>query len=70
MAIEEMKKAFWKKKPTLMDRYNVESIGTFGSYVWGAQNEKSTLKPRSRTEYLRRLFTCEKGSQALYWKYP
>ncbi len=43
MAIEEMKKAFWKQKPTLMDRYNVESIGISGSYVRGAQKKKSDL---------------------------
>ena len=41
MTIEEIKEAFWKKKPTLRDRYNVESMGIFGSYVRGAQKKKS-----------------------------
>ncbi|MEA1893903.1 MAG: hypothetical protein U9N36_01625 [Euryarchaeota archaeon] len=66
MAIEEMKGEFWKQKHTLRDVYNVESIGIFGSYVGGAQNKKSTPKHSPRTEYLRRLFTCEKGLRALY----
>jgi len=41
MAIEEIKKALRKQKPTLRDKYNVESIGIFGSYVRGAQKKKS-----------------------------
>jgi len=43
MAIEEMKEAFWKQKPTLRDRCNVESIGIFGSYVRGEQKKKNDL---------------------------
>jgi len=43
MAIEEIKKALRGQKPTLRDRYNVESIGIFGSYVRGAQKKKSDL---------------------------
>jgi len=43
MTIEEIKEALRKQKPTLRDRYNVESIGIFGSYVRGAQKKKSDL---------------------------
>ena len=43
MAIEEIKEALRKQKPTLRDRYNVESIGIFGSYVRGEQKKKSDL---------------------------
>ena len=41
MAIRKIKEAFWRKKPTLNYRYDVESMGIFGSYVWGAQKKKS-----------------------------
>jgi predicted nucleotidyltransferase len=43
MAIEEIKEAFGKQKSTLRARYNVESIGIFGSYMRGEQKKKSDL---------------------------
>ena len=43
MTIGEIKEAFWEQKSTLRDRYNVESIGIFGSYVRGEQKKKSDL---------------------------
>ncbi len=41
MVIEAMNEALSGQKPTLGDRYNVESIGIFGSYMQGAQKKKS-----------------------------
>ncbi|PXF56622.1 MAG: DNA polymerase beta [Candidatus Methanogaster sp.] len=41
MTIEEIREALGRQKPTLRDRYNVGSIGIFGSCVWGAQKKKS-----------------------------
>ncbi len=43
MAIGEIKEELRKQKSTLRDRYNVESIGIFGSYVRGEQKKKSDL---------------------------
>ena len=43
MAIGEIKEELRKQKSTLRDRYNVESIGIFGSYVRGAQKKKSDM---------------------------
>ena len=43
MTVEEMKEALRTQKSTLRDKYNVESIGIFGSHVRSAQKKKNDL---------------------------
>ena len=43
MKLEEFKKKLEALKPTLSERFNVEALGVFGSYVRGEQKKKSDL---------------------------
>jgi len=41
--LEEIKRKLREHKPELKERYNVEEIGIFGSYVHGDQAESSDI---------------------------
>ena len=43
MRIDELKKQIEALKPVLRERFKVETIGSFGSYVRGPQKKKSDL---------------------------
>jgi len=43
MKIEELKNQIEALKPTLKERFKVQTIGIFGSYVRGEQKRKSDL---------------------------
>jgi predicted nucleotidyltransferase len=44
MRIEELKNQIEVLKPVLSERFKVETIGIFGSYVRGEQKRKSDLE--------------------------
>ncbi len=42
-AVKEIKKKISQHKPILRERFKVKSIGIFGSYLRGEQNERSDI---------------------------
>jgi uncharacterized protein len=42
-SLEELKSCLEQLKPTLKEKFHVETIGVFGSYTRGEQNKKSDV---------------------------
>ena len=43
MNLSDVKKSLAKRKPELIQKYKIKSLGIFGSYVRGEQTKKSDL---------------------------